>query len=149
MREVTGVDSAAKLDLLRSLGFDKVIDYAQEDFTRNGVRYDLVLDVKTNRSVFDYARALSPNGTYVTVGGSVLRLLQVFLLSPLISLIGKKAMRVVVLKQNKDLAYVSELFEAGKFKPVTDRLRKLSELPEAMRSFGAGNHKGKVVITLE
>jgi NADPH:quinone reductase-like Zn-dependent oxidoreductase len=147
--EVTGVDSSAKLELLRSLGFDKVIDYTQEDFTRNGMRYDLILDVKTNRSIFDYVRALSPNGKYVTVGGSMARLLQVVFLSPLISMTSKKAVCLVMLKPNKDLAYISELFEAGKVKPVIDRLRKLGELPEAMGSFGAGNHKGKVVITLE
>jgi NADPH:quinone reductase-like Zn-dependent oxidoreductase len=147
--EVTGVDSAAKLDLLRSVGFDKVIDYTQEDFTRNGMRYDLILDVKTNRSIFDCARALSPNGTYVTVGGSMARLFQALFLWPLISMTSKKAFRVVVLKPNKDLAYMSELFEAGKVKPVIDRRRGLSEVPEAMRYFGAGIHKGKVVITLE
>jgi NADPH:quinone reductase-like Zn-dependent oxidoreductase len=147
--EVTGVDSSAKLDLLRSVGFDEVIDYTQEDFTRNGTCYDLILDAKTNRSPFDYARALSPNGTYVTVGGSTVRLFQCLFLWPLISMTSKKSMRVVVLKPNKDLAYISELFEAGKVKPVIDKLRKLSEVPEAMRYFGAGNHKGKVVITLE
>ena len=136
--EVTGVDSAAKLDLLRSMGFDKVIDYTREDFTRNGLRYDLILDVKTNRSIFDYMRALSPGGTYVTVGGSMIRLLQIACVGPLISMTSKKAMRVVMLKQNKDLAYMCELFEAGKLKPVIDRLRRLDELPEAMRSFGAG-----------
>jgi len=70
--EVTGVDSSGKLDMLRSMGFDHVIDYTQEDFTKRGQCYDLILDVKTNRSVFDYARALSPNGIYVTVGGSML-----------------------------------------------------------------------------
>jgi NADPH:quinone reductase-like Zn-dependent oxidoreductase len=147
--EVTGVDSSAKLDFMRSLGFDKVIDYTQEDFTRNGIHYDLILDAKTNRSVFDYARALSLHGTYVTVGGSMPRLLQVVFLGPLISLFSKKAMRLVVLKQNKDLAYMSELFEAGKVKSVIEKLRTLSEVPEAMRYFGAGHHKGKVVITLE
>jgi NADPH:quinone reductase-like Zn-dependent oxidoreductase len=147
--EVTGVDSSAKLDLLRSIGFDKVIDYTQEDFTRSGMRYDLILDVKTNRSPFDYIRALSPNGTYVTVGGSMARLFQILFVWPLIVLTSKKVVRVVFLKPNKDLTYVSELFEAGKVKPVIDRLRKLSEVPEAMRYFGAANQKGKVVITLE
>jgi NADPH:quinone reductase-like Zn-dependent oxidoreductase len=147
--EVTGVDSSAKLDLLRSMGFDKVIDYTQEDFTRGGVRYDLILDVKTNRSPFDYLRALSSDGVYVTVGGSMARLLQCSVLGPLLALASKKAIRVVALKPNKDLGYLSELFEAGKVKPVIDRLRQLSELPEAMRYFGAGRHKGKVVITLE
>lgn len=147
--EVTGVDSSAKLDMLRSMGFDRVIDYTQEDFTKNGRRYDLILDVKTNRSVFDYTRALSPNGIYVTVGGSTARLFQALFLWPLISITSKKKLRVVVLKLNKDLAYMNELFEAGKVKPVIDGPYKLSEVPEAMRYFGAGKHKGKIVITLE
>src|SRR5215216_286544 len=80
--EVTGVDSPGKLDMLRSMGFDHVIDYTKEDFTRNGKHYNLILDVKTNRSVFDYARALSPNGVYVTVGGSMGRLLQALFVKP-------------------------------------------------------------------
>ena len=147
--EVTGVDSSGKLDMLRSMGFDHVIDYTQEDFTKNGKRYDLILDVKTNRSIFDYARALSPNGIYVTVGGSMVRLFQALLLGPWISMISKKKMRIVALKPNKDLAYMNELFEAGKVKPVIDGPYKLSEVPEAIRYFGEGKHKGKVVITLE
>ena len=77
------------------------------------------------------------------------RLFQALFLIPLIALTSKKAIRVVVLKPNKDLAYMSQLFEAGKVKPVIDSFRTLSEVPEAMRHFGAGNHKGKVVITLE
>jgi len=147
--EVTGVDSSGKLDMLRSMGFDQVIDYTQEDFTRSGQCYDLILDVKTNRSVFDYARALSPNGTYVTVGGSTARLFQASLLGPWISMINKKNIHIVLLKPNKDLAYMNELFEAGKVKPVIDGPYTLSEVPEAIRHFGEGNHKGKVVITLE
>ncbi|HMJ46265.1 MAG TPA: NAD(P)-dependent alcohol dehydrogenase, partial [Ferruginibacter sp.] len=80
--EVTGVDSTNKLDMLRSLGFDHVIDYTREDFTKNGKCYDLVLDVKTNRSMFEYTRALCPNGIYVTVGGSMARLFQALILGP-------------------------------------------------------------------
>jgi NADPH:quinone reductase-like Zn-dependent oxidoreductase len=147
--DVTAVDSSAKLGMLRSMGCDRVIDYAREDFTKNGERYDFILDVKTNRSPFDYARALSPGGIYVTVGGSLARLLQCVLLAPLISLIFNKALRVVALKANRDLAYLSELFEAGKLKPVLDAPRTLSELPDAMRQFEAGTHKGKIVILLE
>lgn len=147
--EVTGVDSSEKLDMMRSVGFDHVIDYTQEDFTRNGRRYDLILDTKTNRSVFNYARSLSPNGTYVTVGGSVPRILQALLLGPWISMFSKKNMRLVLLKPNKDLAYMSELFEKGKVKPVIDGTYQLSEVPEVMRHFGEANHKGKVVITVE
>jgi len=147
--EVTGVDSSGKLDMLRSMGFDHVIDYTQEDFTKNGQCYDLILDVKTNRSIFDYTRALSPNGMYVTVGGSMTRLFQALFLGPWISMISKKKIRVVGLKQNKDLAYMNELFEAGKVKPVIDGPYTLSEVPEAIRYFGEGNHIGKVIITVE
>ena len=83
--EVTGVDNTSKLDMLRSIGFDHVIDYTKEDFTKNGQRYDLILDVKTNRSMLDYVRALNPKGTYVTVGGYMSRLLQALFLGPWIS----------------------------------------------------------------
>jgi NADPH:quinone reductase-like Zn-dependent oxidoreductase len=146
--EVTGVDSTSKLDMMRSIGFDHVIDYTKEDFTRNGQRYDLILDAKTNRSMFNYARALSPNGTYVTVGGSLGLLLQALLLAPLIRMISKKHIRIVALKQNKDLAYMNELFEAGKVKSIIDGPYKLHELPEAFRIFSKASHKGKLVITM-
>jgi NADPH:quinone reductase-like Zn-dependent oxidoreductase len=147
--DLTGVDSSGKLDMLRSMGFNQVIDYTKEDFTKNGQRYDLILDVKTNRSIFDYLGALNPNGVYVTVGGSMIRLLQALILGPLISKISKKHIRIVPLKQNKDLAYMNELFEAGNVKPVIDGPFKLTEIPEAIRYFGKGNHKGKVIITME
>ena len=146
--EITGVDSAGKLDMMRALGADHVIDYAREDFTRNGRTYDLILDVKTKRSILDCMRALSPEGTYVTVGGSMARLFQALLFWPWIALTTKKSIRLVVLKPNKDLAYVTELFAAGKVVPVIDGPYALSETPEAFRYFGAGRHKGKVVVTL-
>ena len=146
--EVTGVDNTGKLEMLRSMGFDHVVDYTKEDFTKNGQCYDLILDVKTNRSMFDYARALCRNGIYVTVGGSMARLLQALLLRPWISMISKKHIRIVALKSNKDLAYMNELFEAGKLKPVIDGPYKLDEVPETFRMFSKGDHKGKVVITI-
>lgn len=147
--EVTGVDSPCKLDFMRALGFDNVIDYTRQDFTRNGTRYDLILDVKTNRPLSDYTRALSPAGRYVTVGGSMARLFLILLAGPFLALTSKKTMRLVVLKPNKDLAYVNELFETGAVAPVLDKLYPLNEVPEAMRHFGSGKHKGKVVITVE
>ncbi len=147
--EATGVDSSGKLDMLRLMGFDHVLDYTQEDFTKNEQHYDLILDVKTNRSILDYLRVLSASGVYVTVGGSTARLSQALLLGPLISIVSKKRVRIVLLKPNKDLSYVTELFEAGKVKPVIDGRYKLSEVAEAMRYFGEGNHKGKIVITVE
>jgi NADPH:quinone reductase-like Zn-dependent oxidoreductase len=147
--EVTGVDNSGKLDIMRSMGFDHVIDYTKEDFTRNGKQYDLILDNKMYHSIFDYMRALSANGIYVTAGGSMTRVFQAFLLGPLISIFGKKSIRIVGLKPNKDLAYINELFEAGKIKPAIDGTYKLRDVPEAMRYFGEGNYIGKVIITID
>ena len=112
--EVAGVDSSGKLEMLRSIGFDQVIDYTQEDFTKNGQCYDLILDVKTNHSVFDYMRALSPSGVYVTVGGSLARIFQALLLGPWISLTKHKSIRMLALKPNKGLAYRKSLLKLAK-----------------------------------
>jgi NADPH:quinone reductase-like Zn-dependent oxidoreductase len=146
--EVTGVDSAAKLDIMRLMGFDHVIDYRKEDFTKNGKQYDLILDVKTNRSIFNYTRALSPNGIYVTVGGSMRRLLQALLLKPWFSIFSKKKFKIVMLKVNKDLKYMNEFFETGKLKFVIDGPYTLDEVPRAMEIFSKAEHKGKMVIKI-
>jgi NADPH:quinone reductase-like Zn-dependent oxidoreductase len=147
--EVTGVDSVGKLDLLRSLGFAEVIDYAQEDFTRAGRLYDLILDVKTNRPLRDYLRVLTPRGAYVTVGGETAKLFQVMTMGPLLSFFGKKRVAMVILKLNKDLDYLCDLSQAGKLTPVIDGPYGWNDLPQAMRRLGEGKHKGKVVISLE
>ena len=146
--EVTGVDSALKLDTLRSVGFDHVLDYRREDFTRSGQRYDLILDTKTNRSVFKYLGALKPGGRYVTVGGNTLRLLQVLCMGPLIARVSGKRVRLVALKPNKDLGYVNDLFETNGLECVLDGPYPLSDVPQAVRRFGEAKHVGKVVITL-
>jgi NADPH:quinone reductase-like Zn-dependent oxidoreductase len=146
--EVTAVDKASKLDMLRAMGADRVIDYRAADFTKGDDRFDLVLDAKSNRSPFDYARALNPNGTYATVGGSIPRMLQTLLVRPYITRINHKHMRIVVLKPNKDLAYTNALFEAGKLVPVIDGLYRLDDLPDALRRFGTGEHKGKIIVTM-
>ena len=146
--EVTAVDAPAKLDMLRSMGARHVLDYTREDFTRTGERYDLILDVKTTRSIFDCARALNAGGTYVTVGGSMARLFQGLLLWPWIALTTSKKVRLLALKPNKDLVYVRELFEAGKVIPVIDGQYGLADMPEAFRYFESGRHKGKIVITV-
>jgi NADPH:quinone reductase-like Zn-dependent oxidoreductase len=146
--EVTVVDKPGKLDMLRAMGADHLIDYLEEDFTEGGKGYDLILDVKTNRSPFAYARALNLNGTYVTVGGSIPRLLQALVLGPLIARLYHKHVRLVGLRPNKDLAYINELFEAGKLQPVIDGPYMLADLPEAFRLFGTGDHKGKIIVTM-
>lgn len=147
--EITGVDSDEKLGLLSSLGFDHVLDYTRADFTRLEQRYDLVLDVKTNRSAFAYLRTLNARGIYVTVGGLSGRLVQVALLGLVLPLFSKKRLRVVALRPNKDLGYMTELAEAGKVKPVIDSTYRLSDLAAAMRRFGEARHKGKIIVTMD
>ncbi len=145
--EVTVVDKAGKLDMLRAMGADHVSDYLEEDFTRQGTCYDLILDAKTNRSPLAYARALNADGTYATVGGDTARLLQVLVLGPLISRLSDKHLRIVALKPNKDLAYMNALFDAGKLVPVIDRSYKLADVPDAFRRFGTSDHQGKIIVT--
>ena len=148
--EVTGVDNTGKLDFLRSLGADHVIDYTKEDFTKNRKGYDLILDVIAHRSVFAYARALKPKGTAFFVGGSVATLFQILLIGPLIKKITGKRVQILVVPQNrKDLIAITELCEAGKIRPVIDRHYPFSELPEAMRYVSEGHAKGKVVIRVQ
>ena len=149
--EVTGVDSAAKLDMLRAIGADHVIDYTQEDFTKNGQRYDLILDVVASRSIFDYRRALSPTGVFVCVGGSLTTILQAFLLGPLLSRNGSRKMGIVMWKPNnqEDLSILEALIAASKVTPVIDKCYPLSEVPEALRYLEAGHAQGKVVIRVE
>lgn len=147
--EVTGVCSTKKMDFVGSLGADHVIDYTQEDFTKNGRRYDLILDVKGYHSIFDYKRALSPKGIYVMVGGSSALVNQLLFLGPWISMTGSKKMGLLLHKANKGLDYISELLESGKLLPVIDKRYPLSDVAEAMRYFGEGNAKGKVVITMD
>ncbi len=147
--EVTGVDSTGKLDTMRSIGADHVIDYTQEDFTKNGQRYDHILDFAAYHSIFDYSRALSRKGIYVMVGGSSARVRQVMFLGPFISIAGGKKFGLLIHKANKELDVMTELLEAGKVKPVIDKRYPLSEVPEALRYFGEGRARGKLVITVE
>jgi NADPH:quinone reductase-like Zn-dependent oxidoreductase len=147
--DVTGVDRAEKLDRMRALGFDHVIDYRREDFTRTGQRYDLILDVKMTRSVLGILRALAPGGRYVVIGGSLPRIFQATLLGPLLRLLTRRSIRVLALKPNQDLAAIVSLCEEGKVKPVIDGTWPLSRVPEAMDHFGAARQTGKVVITVD
>jgi len=148
--EVTGVCSTRKLDMVRSIGADHVIDYTREDFTKSGQRYDLILANAGDRSIFDYKRALSPEGIYVCTGGSLAQYFQATLLGPLISMTGSKKLGSMLAKPNqKDYVFLIELFKAGKVVPVIDRRYPLSEVPEALRYYGEGHAKGKVVITVD
>jgi len=147
--EVTGVCSTKKMEFVHSMGADYVIDYTQEDFTKNGKHYDLILDVKGYHSIFDYKRALSPKGIYVMVGGSTALVNQVLFLGSFFSMFGSKKMSLLLHKANKGLDFIKELFEAGKVDPVIDKRYPLSDVAEALRYFGEGQARGKVIITLE
>jgi NADPH:quinone reductase-like Zn-dependent oxidoreductase len=147
--EVTGVCSTRKLEMVSTIGADHVIDYKEEDFTRNGQHYDLIFAVGGNHSISDYQRALSPGGIYVCVGGSMTQYFQALLVGPLISMMGSKKLGVAMPMPNqKDLAFLIELCEAGKVKPVIDRHYPLGEVPEAMRYIEEGHVSGKVIITM-
>jgi len=147
--EVTAVCSTRNVDIVRSIGADHVIDYTQEDFTQNGHRYDLILAVNGYHPISDYRRVLTPQGTYVMSGGATAQMFEAMLQGPWISMTGSQKMGNLLAKPNKeDLAFVKELIEAGKVKPVIDRCYPLSEVPEAIRYLEEGHAKGKVVISV-
>jgi NADPH:quinone reductase-like Zn-dependent oxidoreductase len=149
--EVTAVCSTRNVDIVCSIGADHVIDYTHEDFTRNGQRYDLILAVNGYHSIFDYKRALNPEGVYVQTGGSNAQMFQAMLLGPLISRTGSKKMGFLgVAKVNqKDLVFMKGLLEAGKVVPVIDRRYPLRETAEAIRYLEEGHAQGKVVFTVD
>jgi NADPH:quinone reductase-like Zn-dependent oxidoreductase len=148
--EVTAVDKSGKLDMMRSIGADYVIDYTQEDFTKKGLLYDLILDMSAFRSISDYVRSLGPQGIHVIVGGSTRRFIQALFLGQRPSITeGKKVSLLMHKPNNKDLDILKELLESGKVKPVIDRCFPLNEVSDAFRYFGEGNVIGKLVITME
>jgi len=147
--EVTGVDNAEKLEFMRSLGADHVIDYAREDFTRNGRRYDLILDLAACRPAAAYRRSLMPGGRYLYVGGSVATLVQVLVIGPVLGRAERKSIRLLAVRLGvHHLDPLVELIQAGQITTVIDRRFPLSEVPEALRYLGEGHAKGKVVITI-
>jgi len=155
--DVTGVENTRKLDLVRSLGADQVIDCTQEDFTRGGERYDLIIDVASNLSLADGMRALTPEGTYVLIGhdhfgklghrwlGSIPRMLKRAVLSRFVRQL--RNLRPAT-DTRAPLVVLKELLEAGKLAPIIDRTFPLSEVPEAICYLQDGHAKGKVVITM-
>ena len=145
---VTAVDNGHKVDFLRSLGADEVIDYTREDFASHESRYDLILDYVAYRSLFIHKRILKPGGRYLLVGGSMLRLLQALTAGPLVGLLSDKRMGILGHHQNTtDIAHVAELCIQGKIKPIIAQRYPLGELRDALRFAGEGRACGKVVIS--
>jgi NADPH:quinone reductase-like Zn-dependent oxidoreductase len=144
--DVTGVCSARNAELVRSIGADRVMDYAREDFTQDVRCYDLIFDIVANRPLSDYMWALSPQGYYVACAFNPTSLF----MGPFISRNGGKQVRSLSQKPNvKDLQFMKKLLESGKVTPVIDRCYPLRELPEAMGYLAAGGHNGKIVISME
>jgi NADPH:quinone reductase-like Zn-dependent oxidoreductase len=147
--EVTGVCSTGKMEIVRSIGADHVIDYTKEDFTQTGQRYDLILAANGYRPISHYKRALTPKGIYAMSGGTTAQMFQAMLLGPVMSMIGSNKMGNMLARPNhKDLAFIKELVEAGKLVPVIDRHYTLSQVPDAFRYLEEGHARGKIVITL-
>ena len=150
--DVTGVCSTRNVDMVRSIGADQVIDYTQEDFARDGRRYDLMLDLVGSRSLSDCRRSLTPQGTYVLVGVSdmgrwlgLARQIKMLSSSPFV----RQLVRIFITRHTRDdLIVLRELVESGKVTPVIDRRYQLSEVPEALRYQGEGHARGKLVIVI-
>jgi NADPH:quinone reductase-like Zn-dependent oxidoreductase len=152
--DVTGVCSTRNVDMVRSIGADRVIDYTQKDFTTSGQRYDMFFDCIGQHSLSACRRVLNPNGTYVAAGGPSDR----WMIGPIAHMIKSLAMSAfgsqklvgLLAKANKeDLTILRELIQAGKVTPVIDRRYTLSEVPEAIRYLEEGHARGKVVITMD
>ena len=145
---VTGVDTGEKLKAMKTQGFDNVIDYKKEDFTKSDQQYDLILDCKTNRSLWKFLKVLKPEGKYVSIGGKSGKLLQMLYMRPLLKLFSKKRIHMVMLKANQDLEYINQLYEDKKIHCVLDGPYTFDKIPWAVQRFGVGLHHGKIVISV-
>jgi len=150
--DVTGVCSTRNVDMVRSIGADRVIDYTQEDFTKSGQRYDLFFDCVGNHSLLACRRVLNPKGIYIVVGGPggrwlgpLARMIKTLVLSRFVS---QNLVMFLARSSKEDLTIMHELMETGKVTPVIDKRYRLSEVPEAIRYLEEGHARGKVVITL-
>ena len=149
--EVTGVCSTDKVDFVRSLGADHVIDFTEVDYTTTGERYDWIVDTDSHQPILRCRRALRPKGVYVTLGGSTRRIFGALLLGPVISLASGKRMGLMLWWKPfhaPDVATLTRLIADGKLTPAIDRRYALSEVVDALRYVDDGRPRGKVVITL-
>jgi len=149
-KDVTAVCDNKSIDLVKSLGADKVIDYVQEDFTISGQCYDLILAVNGYHSLINYKRSLSPSGIYVMCGGATAQIFQALLLGPLLSQFGtQKLCAFSATPNSNDLATLGEMIGAGDVVPVIDKRYSFDDIPDALRYLGAGKACGKVVVCLK
>lgn len=145
---VTGVDHGGKLDFMRSLGYDEVINYKEVDFTKTGEKYDLILDARSTRNPSAYRRSLNPNGRFVTVGGTIPKLLRIFLASKRGKDKQGRSVAVLAVVPNKDLEQMNKWFEEGVIRPEIDGPYPLEKAGWAIARFGKADHLGKVIIEI-
>jgi NADPH:quinone reductase-like Zn-dependent oxidoreductase len=144
--EVTGVDSEAKLEMMKSIGFDHVLDYKMVNFTKTGQQYDLILDCKTMKPALSYLSALNPNGIYVTIGGNISNLIRVLFWGMLIPIFSSKKLQILSLKPNEGLEEIGNLIISKQLKSQIDGPYAFEEIPRLIQYFGDGLHKGKIVV---
>jgi NADPH:quinone reductase-like Zn-dependent oxidoreductase len=147
--EVTGIDGAEKLEMVRSLGADHVIDYRTTDYTQTGERYDWILDVHAHHRLLDCRRALRPGGIYVTLGGPTARLLTAMVVGPVVGLASRKRMGLMLWWKPfgaADVETLTRLHASGDLKPVIDRRYPLDDVVTALRYVDDGHARGKVLV---
>jgi NADPH:quinone reductase-like Zn-dependent oxidoreductase len=152
--DVTGVCSTKNVEMVRSIGADRTIDYTQEDFTKGGQRFDLIFDCVGNHSLTACRRVLNPKGIYIAVGGPsgrwMIGVMVRAIIAPVLSLfVGQKLIMALMRRSKEDLIIMRELMKNGKVTPVIDRSYRLSEVPEAIRYLEKGHARGKVAITVD
>lgn len=157
--EVTGVDHTEKLNMVKSIGADHLIDYTQEDFTNSDERYDLIFDIPGNNSLSGCKRVLKPKGKYVLIGydyfgnaghlwlGSLPRFFKLMMMSPFVKELPNPTFSMP--NKKKSMAILRDFLESGKITPVVDRIFPLNKVPEAIHYLKEGHPKGKVIITIE
>lgn len=146
--EVTGVCSARNVDMIRALGADHVLDYTRSDFATSGRKFDLIVAVNGDRSIWGYKRALTPAGRYVMSGGSNRQLLDALFLGPPLSIGAQKMGNLLVSPSISDLEVLKNLAETGKLRPAIERCYDLSEVPASIRHLETGHARGKLVISI-
>lgn len=144
---VTAVDSGEKASMMQSLGADHVIDYRKVDFTKNGEKYDFILDIVGHHSIYDFKKALKLNGTYRMVGGQTKLIIQAIFVAPFISIFGGVKMGVLGHKPNKNIGFLLELLASGHIQSTIDSIHPLTETPNALKKIGEGKVMGKLIIS--
>jgi len=146
--EVTGVDTGEKLDRIKSLGADHVLDYRKERFTKQKKKYHLILDCQSYHSIFSYVGSLEKGGVYSVIGGSLKAVIQAGFIGPILSKITKRKLGLLfgMANRRKDIVELEQMLSDGKFEPIIDRVFAFHDLRESFDYFEEGTFVGKVVI---